>query len=226
MNQKGKFIIIEGTDGSGKTTQLGLLKECLEKNGKKVKTLDFPQYEEFWGKTVGRFLKGDFGELDEVNPYLASLPYMLDQSSQSKQLNEWLDSGYTVLSNRYVTSSMAHQTCKFKEEKEQDEYLSWLTHAAYEELGLVKEDVTIVLYALPEISKTLSQESRARKSNYTSGKDIAEDHENHIKDSAEMYTKLCDVYESWDLINCMNGNEIDSIGNIHQMIIRKLGDLI
>lgn len=216
---QGKFIIIEGTDGSGKTTQLKLLKKYLKEQGIKVKTLDFPQYDSYWGKLVGRFLSGEFGELDDVSPYLVSPYYYLDQASRSEDIKKWLEEGVYVLSNRYLGSSMAHQTCKFETEEEQDKYLSWLREGAYEKAGLVKEDLTLVLYADPKINKKLASEARGRKTNYTDGKDIAEDHETHVQDSAEMYKKLCKKYENWELLNCMDGKNIDSIENVNKKII-------
>lgn len=215
----GKFIIIEGTDGSGKTTQLTLLKKWLEESGIKTKTLDFPQYDEFWGKMVGRFLRGEFGELDDVNPYLPSVLFMLDQASQSRRVQKWLKEGYYVLSNRYVQSSMAHQSAKFKSEKDQREYLKWLEDAAFKELGLVKDDLTVVLYANPDILRELSLKSRVRKKSYTITKDIAEDHATHQQDSARMYAKLCQQKETWQLLNCMDEvGRLLPIETIHQKL--------
>ncbi len=215
----GKFIIIEGTDGSGKTTQLTLLKKWLEDQGIKTKTLDFPQYDEFWGKMVGRYLRGEFGELDDVNPYLPSVLFLLDQASQSRKINKWLKEGYFVLSNRYVQSSMAHQTAKFKGEKEQRDYLSWLEEGAFKELGLVPEDLTVVLYANPDILKELSLKSRVRKKSYTITKDIAEDHKTHQQDSSKMYVKLCKDKATWELLNCMDEEgKLLAIDLIHEKV--------
>ncbi|MCA9385091.1 hypothetical protein KC717_00420 [Candidatus Dojkabacteria bacterium] len=226
MTQKGKFIIIEGTDGSGKTTQLEELKDYLETQGTTVKVIDFPQYEEFWGSMVGRFLSGEFGKLEDVNPYIIAPAYMLDQATQSKNIIEWINKGYIVLSNRYVTSSMAHQTCKFSNTEEQNKFLSWLTEAAYNHIGLIKEDITIVLSADPKISKELAQQSKHRKTNYTRGIDIAEDHESHISDSAHMYKSLCERFDTWHLIDCMNDSKIDSIENIHKKIVALITDIL
>lgn len=240
-SNKGRFIIIEGTDGAGKTTQLGLLKTWLENKGYKTKTLDFPQYEQFWGNLVGRFLAGEFGTLDEVNPYLASLPYMLDQTTQSKNIEKWLKQGYFVLSNRYVTSSMGHQTAKFLHNKnlaennksqiinskktfklneEAEKYLAWLTKAAYEELGLIKEDLTVMLFVEPAISQELSKKALDRKKSYTQKSDIAEEDNFHQVLSAYTFKNLAGRFKSWKLVDCMNKDQIDSIENIHAKIIK------
>lgn len=227
----GKFIIIEGTDGAGKTTQLTLLKDWLEKKGYKTKTLDFPQYNQFWGSMVGRFLNGDFGELNNINPYLASLPYLLDQSTQSIYIKKWIQEGYIVLSNRYVTSSMGHQTAKFLTKKdiklntEANHYLEWLEKAAYEEIGLVREDMTIVLYVDPEVTIKLSRKAMLRKS-YAKARDIAEEDKLHQILSARTFQYLSKRFTNWKLINCMIKNQIDSIPNIHKKVLEVVNSIL
>lgn len=223
----GKFIIIEGTDGSGKTTQLNLLNKWLEEAGIRTHTIDFPQYDEFWGRMVGRYLRGEFGELEEVNPYLVSVLFMLDQAKLNRKISKWIKEDYYVLSNRYVTSSMAHQTSKFASDRQQRQYLEWINKAAYKELGLIKEDLTIVLYADTEILKDLSVKARMRKSKYTITKDIAEDHGEHQKNSAEIYVKLCTEIETWELVNCMNEeNRLKSVEEVHKMVLEKVKECL
>lgn len=243
----GKFIIIEGTDGAGKTTQLELLRKWFEDNGYRTKTLDFPQYGQFWGNLVGRFLKGEFGELSDINPYLASLPYLLDQATQSKNIKNWLKQGYYVLSNRYVTSSMGHQTAKFlnlknfanskfhlsaqagisnfKLNKEALDYLEWLQKAAYEELKLVREDMTILLYAEPRITLELSKKAMNRKS-YAQGRDIAEEDMLHQLLSANTFKLVAEKIDTWKFIDCMKDEKLDSIENIYNEILKVVKTVI
>ncbi len=220
--KRGKFIVIEGTDGSGKTTQLHKLREYLELKGVTVKTLDFPQYTKFWGRLVGRFLNGDFGELESVDPYLVSPIYLLDQAAMNTDIRIWLDKGYWVLSNRYVTSSMAHQTAKFWTSKEKSRYLRWITNAAYKHMHFVKEDLVIVLWVDPAKARELAFGSRERKKKYAKRRDIAEEHKEHTHRAAQVYKYLCHKIRHWKLIECMKGSEMMGIEEIHGKIIKLL----
>jgi len=111
--RKGKLIVIDGPDGSGKATQARLLRQSLKKFGKTVQKISFPRYStSFHGDIVGRFLKGEFGEMDKVSPYLISLAYALDRLTARKQINDWLEAGDYIVSDRYTSASMAHQTAK------------------------------------------------------------------------------------------------------------------
>lgn len=224
MKKRGKFIIIEGSDGSGKSTQLKLLYEYLEKNKFKLAKLDFPQYNKFWGRIIGKFLKGEFGELHEVNPYLIQPIYMLDQASKAKDIEKSLSQGKIVLSNRYITSSMAHQTSRMPRSK-QESYLNWMTKAGYEELGLIKEDLVIVLHFPPKMTYEFlkNEDAKERKKYSKKGREIAEENFEHQKASAAMYKKLCEKYKHWRLINCVEkGNKVKSIQQINLEIIELL----
>src|SRR5680860_1733763 len=110
-NNLGKFIVIDGTDGSGKTTQLNLLKEKLESEGFDVKVADFPQYNTKSAGLVEEYLSGKYGGANDVDPYKASIFYAVDRFDASKQIYDWLASGKIVLANRYTSASLGHQGC-------------------------------------------------------------------------------------------------------------------
>jgi len=216
--KQGKFVVIEGTDGSGKTTQLALLKDYIEGELKKTTfTLDFPQYNEFWGKLAGRYFAGEFGGLNDTSPYLVSLPLVLDQATMSKSIKEALSAGKFVLSNRYITASLVHQTAKFTAQKDKDNYQSWLLEAGYNKLGMIKEDLVVALYVNPEISYANAHKTRARKTYGT--KDIAEDDLDHQKKSAQQLVDNCAKFPHWKLIDCCNNKgEILPIEEIQELI--------
>jgi dTMP kinase len=226
MTNKGKFIVIEGTDGSGKTTQLKLLANFLKAKSVSHQILDFPQYDSFWGKIIGKFLRGEFGELDEVSPYLIQPFYMLDQASKASDIEKWKSTGDIILANRYITSSMAHQTSKLPK-GERETFLKWMTEAGYNRLKVAKEDLVIVLYIPVKTSMELAQNknSKARKSYALLGREIAEEDYAHQKKSGDMYLELSRKYSHWRLINCINEKEeLKSIEEIHDEIVKVLAD--
>ncbi len=214
-----RFIVIEGTDGSGKTTQLSELLNYAQENGIPTHILDFPQYKEFWGRTVGKFLDGQFGNFEDTSPYLVQPLYMLDQASRGPSIRQALAEGKLVLSNRYLTSSMAHQTARFNSPAEQQEFLEWVQEAGYTHLNMPKPDLVIVLYVPPVISYQLARDAQQRKTNAYSEKDIAEENLEHQEKSAYMYQTLCNTYPEWVLIQCIDeeGNLLD-IKSIHQLV--------
>src|SRR3989344_6477126 len=107
--KKGKLIVFEGIDGSGKSLQLKLLKKYLDLHRIPNKVIDFPRYKKsFHGETVARYLQGEFGSINDTNPYLVSLAYALDRASAKEEMNKWLSEGQVVLADRYATSNMAH----------------------------------------------------------------------------------------------------------------------
>jgi len=220
-NRKGKLIVVDGGDGSGKATQSDLLITYLEKKGEKVKYMDFPRYySSFHGRVVGRFLTGEFGSLDAVSPYLASLAYALDRASAKEEMDEWLSAGGILLCNRYATSSMAHQAAKFPESKRK-EFMEWLDEMEYKVHKIPREDVVVYLYVPWKIGYELTLKKEARK--YTGGKlDIAEKDMHHRQASEEMYLQLAKERKNWILIDCVKDGKILPKETIHEMVIAEL----
>ena len=100
--KKGRLIVIEGTDGSGKATQMKILENKLKKNGHKVKTADFPQYGKPSSYFAEKYLRGEYGTASDVGPYAGSMFYALDRYDKSFEMRKWLEEGYIVICNRYV----------------------------------------------------------------------------------------------------------------------------
>lgn len=222
QRRKGRLIVIDGGDGSGKTTQSALLKEYLEKQGKKVKYMDFPRYySSFHGRIVGRFLAGEFGSLDQVSPYLAALAYALDRASAKEEMDEWLTHGGIVLSNRYATSSMAHQAAKLPEVKRK-EFISWLDEMEYKVHKIPREDIVVYLYVPWKIGYELTVQKANRK--YSNGKlDIAEEDLQHRVESEATYLRLARERKNWVKIDCVDTNGILlSEEEIHAKIVKAL----
>src|SRR3990167_7081050 len=197
----GKLIVFEGIDGSGKTTQLGLLREYLNERNIPNETIDFPRYwDSFHGRTISRYLKGEFGDVDSVSPYLISLAYSLDRATAKKEMNAWLREGKIVLANRYATSNMAHQAAKLPVEK-REAFLKWLLELEYKINKIPKEDLVIFLHVPTANARVLIQK-RGRKD------DIHEKNYEYLTETAKMYDKLSLRFKHWVKINCVDKNGI------------------
>lgn len=207
--RKGKLIVIDGTDGSGKGTQTELLLKYLDSNKIKNKYIDFPRYyTSFHGQMVGRYLSGEFGSLESSSPYLTSLFYAMDRLTARDEIVDWLEEGNTVVANRYTTSSMAFQTARIEKSK-REEFLKWLYDMEYKEHKLPKEDLVIFLYVPVEISQKLIEQKAKR--DYTKGqkKDINEANVAYQKEVLSLYLELAKKHSHWEVIKC-----VDSAGKL------------
>lgn len=220
---RGKLIVIDGGDGSGKATQAKLLVDYLLKRNLKVKYMDFPQYyDSFYGDLVARFLRGEFGDIDHVSPYLASLTYALDRASVKRQMDEFLRKGGFIVANRYATSNMAHQGAKFENPLKQKEFLAWIYKLEYEVNDIPKEDIVIYLNVPWSIGKLLTGKKGERK--YLAGKawDIHEENNSHQLEAEKMYLKLSKTYKHWVMVNCFVNSHLLTPLIIHKKIIKIL----
>ena len=209
MNRNGKLIVIDGADGSGKATQVNLLLKHFKKNKYPVKMIDFPRYyTSFYGKMVGEYLKGDFGDGNKVSPYLSSLAYALDRATARDQLINWLKEGNIVIANRYTTSSMAFQTARVPA-RQRKKFLEWLYHLEYKEHRLPKENLVIFLDLPIEISQKLVDKKGKRKYLRGKKKDAYEKNVSFQKEVLKMYHRLAEKYRHWKVILC-----IDTKGNL------------
>jgi dTMP kinase len=228
MAQKGKFIVIDGTDGSGKKTQMDLLVDRLTKEGYKVKTADFPQYGNWSAEFVSRYLRGEFGTLDQVGAKKASLFYALDRYAASFQIRDWLSQGINVISNRYTSSNKGHQLGKISDSQDKTVFLDWVNDLEYGILGIPKPDLTILLHMDPLIGQKLVDNKGARE--YTKGKkrDLHEADANHLKnaESAYLFCLNNDKSENWKRIVCFEKDKPKQIEEIQKEVYKVVKELI
>ena len=211
----GKLIVIEGTDGSGKSTQFRLLTEAVAASGREFQKLVFPQYKEESSALIRMYLGGQFGDKpSDVNAYAASAFYAVDRyASYKKVWGEWYEQGGLVLSDRYTTSNAVHQASKEPEEK-QGEFLRWLYEFEYDKLGLPRPDLTIYLDVPTEYTEKLM---RGREAATGTRADIHEQDLTYLATCRKMGRAAAEYY-GWTVIHCVRDGEMRSIEDIHQEI--------
>ena len=211
----GKLIVIEGTDGSGKSTQFRLLSEHLQKDNIDFKHLVFPRYSEESSALIRMYLGGEFGDKpSDVGPYAASAFYAVDRyASYKMDWGKWYEDGGLVLSDRYTTSNAVHQASKVSGQDQQD-YLHWLYDFEYEKLGLPRPDLTIYLDVPTDFTEKML---RGREAATNTKADI------HEKDMAYLATcretgRAAAAYYGWTVIHCVKDGAMRSMEDIHQEI--------
>ena len=213
----GKLIVIEGTDGSGKSTQFARLTQRLEREGKAFQKLVFPQYKEESSALIRMYLGGEFGDKpSDVNAYAASAFYAVDRyASYKKVWGKWYEEGGLVLSDRYTTSNAVHQASKEPEEN-RAEFLRWLYEFEYDKLGLPKPDLTIYLDVPTEYTEQLM---RSREAATGTTADIHEQDLGYLATCRKMGRTAADFY-NWTVIDCVREGRMRSIEDIHEEILR------
>lgn len=199
MAPRGKLIVLEGIDGSGKRTQLEMLARALASRDILFTQLSFPRYDGFFGKMVAQFLNGEFGSLDSVDPHFSALLYAGDRLDARRTIEENLSAGNAVLADRYIGSNLAHQGARVPRGK-RAEFLVWLKKLEYEIYALPPEDLVIYLRAPAEAAHRLVGQKAAR--NYTRRRrDILEASIAHLKTASEVYDQLS-RQRNWATIEC------------------------
>ena len=224
--RNGLFLVIEGTDGSGKGTQFDILKKQLENDGYAIACFDFPRYDEPSSFFVREYLNGKYGTVDEVGPYTASLFYALDRYETAQEIQLALDQGKIVLANRFTGSNMAHQGTKFLNAEERRGYFIWIDNLEFQMLGIPRPDVSIVLRIPAETAQKLVDNKETRT--YTDKKrDIHEADLDHLKRSVEVYDDLCELFpKDFTRIDCVRGGELLDIDTIHKLIKEKITPML
>jgi len=201
MAPLGKLIAVEGIDGSGKRTQVDLLAKSLDLRGYSVYSTGFPQYDSWFGGMVGRFLNGEMGSLETVDPHFTALLYAGDRFEAKSKLQAALQSGRIVLADRYIASNLAHQTARAPAEQ-RPEFLTWIEHLEYNIYGLPRESLILYLRVPPAHAQALVRQKTSRS--YTSAKqDLQEASLHHLENAAEMYD-LLSHRAPWATIQCFD----------------------
>lgn len=214
----GLFILIEGTDGSGKTLQTKILVKRLKKLGHKVQEISFPRYGNKSCALVEDYLNGKFGSAREVGPYRASMFYALDRYAASFDIKKWLKQSKIIVCNRYVGSNLAHQGGKIRSKTERKKYFAWDYNLEYNIFGIPKPDISIILHVTPKISQELVDKKGEREYLHGKRRDIHEDDLNHLSDAEQAYLQIAKTFNDYTLVECVEKNKILQPKIIHQKI--------
>lgn len=221
--KKGYFVVIEGANGSGKTTQANILLKKFKQLGYKTYFTDFPQYyKTFFGRMVGRYLTGEFGDVEHVSPYLSSMLYAADRWQASHEMHKKLAAGYIIISNRYTTSNMGMQTGKLPPQKRAD-FINWVEKIEYQEFGIPRPDLVIYLDVPVEMGQELVDKKKSRKYLHGKKRDIHEKSTKYLKETEKVYLGLCKKRE-WRRIKCTKNNEILPKLVIAKMVWKKISE--
>lgn len=213
----GKLIVIEGTDGSGKSTQFSLLTRRLAREGRDFRQIVFPQYSEPSSALIRMYLGGEFGSHPgDVNAYAASAFFAVDRYASFKKVwGEYYNGGGLVISDRYTTSNAVHQASKEPPETRQS-FLKWLYEFEYDHLGLPRPDLTLYLDVPTDFTEKLL---RAREQDTHTQADIHEQDSEYLTTCRRMGRLAADYY-GWTVISCVRDGKIRSIEDIHEEIYR------
>jgi len=223
--QKGKLIVIDGTDGSGKATQVDLLMKRLKKDGHTVKTVDFPEYyKNFFGKFIGHCLSEQYYNFVNIHPKIASVLYAADRFESKKNIEEWLAKGYVVVANRYVSANQIHQGGKIADAKKRQKFIEWLDEMEYKVFKIPRPDVVFYLaLPLPLSLKLIKERNGKMKREYLKKKkDVHESDVNFLVNSRKSAIWLAKTQPEFIQIECALKNIIRSRENIHEDVYKNV----
>ena len=204
-----KFIVIEGLDGSGKSTQLKMLRNYLKQNRINYEYLHFPRTDSrIYGDLVARFLRGELGDINTVNPYLIALIYAGDRNDAKEMINNWLSEDKLVIVDRYVYSNIAFQCAKLTDQNEKEKLSEWINDLEYNYNKLPKPALNIFLNVPFEFTKkNLTKQREGDDRDYLNGKEDIHEKDINFQDKVRnVYLHEVKKDKNLKIINCANEN--------------------
>lgn len=210
MRTLGLFLVIDGTDGSGKATQTKLLIERLRNDGYPVETIAFPQYGTPSAGPLEKYLAGGYGTPEEVGPQRASILYAIDRFDASAKIKGWLDEGRIVVADRYVASNMGHQGSKIANKGQRMAFYKWNDDLEFGTFRIPRPDLNIILHVDAKTSVRLI-EKRGEK---------ADAHENlaHLQAAERTYLEIASNFPGFRLIECVENGDILPIETVRGLV--------
>ncbi len=221
MDKRGRLIVIDGSDGSGKATQTKLLVARLKKEKVRVQTMDFPRYtDNLMGKLIGECIAGAHGDFLHSDPYVASVLYAADRFESKAQIEKWLAAGDLVVLDRYVSANQIHQGGKIADAMKRKVFLTWLERMEYGVFGLPKPDLTVYLSMPLGFSIQLLQTAAPKKRGYLKkgAKDTVEMDIQYLQNAQKSAELLMKEHKNWKKILCAEGTAILSREIVHEKV--------
>ncbi len=221
MAEKGIFIVIDGTDGAGKSTQLEKLQGRLKRNKVHVKSIHFPQHGKPSAYFIDQYLNGKYGARGEdgINVQAVSLLFALDRFDATQKIVQELGRGNVVIADRYTSSNMGHQGAKLRTKGERKKYFKWIDTIEFKTFRIVRPTITIVLHMPAAIATTLIERKGVRA--YVGGKkkDILEADLEHLQKAERVYIEIATLFpEYYKVVECVEGERLLSVDEIHERI--------
>ena len=224
------FIVLEGLDGAGKSTQVEKITQYFNEKGLKTQFIHFPETESpIFGELVAKFLRGELGANDQVNPHLVALLYAGDRNNSKEKIQQWLDDGYVVIADRYVFSNIAFQCAKLGTIHEQDILARWILEMEYEYFKIPQPDLSIFLDVPPSFTEQqLTKQRIGDDRDYLQGeRDIHEQDLDFQQQVRFIYMNQIAIREKFKLVNCANdSNEMGTADETFEKVMPFIKNLI
>jgi dTMP kinase len=225
--KRGKLIVLDGGDGSGKATQTALLLKRLKKEKIPVRTLDFPHYENnFFGKLIGECLVGEHGDFVKTDPHIASVLYAADRFESKKKMEDWLAKGYTVVLDRYVSANQIHQGGKIQDTKKLKAFLTWLDEMEHSIFKIPRPDAIIYLDMPVKVAITLLKDATKGKEYKKGRKDATEESLIYQENSKKSALAIVKKMNNWHKVPCANRGKVRTRGDIHEELWSIVQDIL
>ena len=220
------FVVIEGLDGSGKSTQLKLLREHLDKEEVPYKYLHFPRLGEgVYGELVVRFLRGEMGANDQVDPYLVALIFAGDRADAASMIRQWMEEGFLVIVDRYIYSNIAFQCAKLEDRGQRERLRDWILDLEFNHNDLPVPGINLFLNVPFEFTRQQLKKPREGEGrSYLKGaRDIHEENLDFQEKVRQEYLSLQQFVDDLTLIDCMDGmGAMRPPAEISQLIVEQL----
>ncbi len=231
MRRRGTFIVIDGIDGAGKATQTELLLKRLTAEGKKAVRIDFPRYYgNVFGKLIGECLAGEHGDFLNLDPKIASALYAADRFESKGRIEKWLESGFVVIADRYVSSNQIHQGGKIGNKKKRKAFLEWLDTVEYGVFKIPRPDAIVYLSLPVEMSLSLLKKSKKlgdKKKRYLNGKkDVVEHSVRYLENSRRSALAIIRRGNAWKEIVCNRGKKLLPKDAVHELVWREVEKIV
>ncbi len=199
------FIVLEGLDGAGKSTQFRLLRDMFAQRGVECEYLHFPRFDTpLYGDLIARFLRGDLGSLESVNPYLVALLYAGDRADAAGQVREWLAAGKIVIVDRYVYSNIGYQCAKIADEAERQALREWILETEYSHFNIPQPDISLFLdVPFSFTTARLGEQREGDDRSYLNGAEDIHESSLSLQESVRrVYLESAEKDENLKVVNC------------------------